>query len=236
MATARDLIKSSLRVLGVIASGENISAQEAQDGLEALNQMLSSWSTEKLLIFASQKENFPFLAGKQSYTMGPSGDFDTVRPQKVEQAYVLLPDGVETPLKILNQAEWAAVTLKNVASDIPRYLYVEDTYPLSTLNFWTKPASSALSVNLYSWKPLTGFLSLNDDIVLPPGYERALKYNLALEIAPEFGLEPSASIIASATEAKANIKRMNIKPHYLVADSAVGTAKGAWDWRTGDYK
>ena len=43
MTTVRDLVYRSLRVLGVNQSGENPSATEAQDALEALNGMLNSW-------------------------------------------------------------------------------------------------------------------------------------------------------------------------------------------------
>ena len=43
MTTARDLITQSLRTLGVLHSGETPSAEEANDGLTSLNQMLNSW-------------------------------------------------------------------------------------------------------------------------------------------------------------------------------------------------
>src|SRR5690606_16655897 len=133
--TAKDLIEGSLRLLGVIAHGEAMTASEQADALEALNQMLDSWSNEKLLIYAPKIENFAFIASQQVYTMGDGGDFDTVRPQKIEQAYVKLPGGTETKLKILNQAQWADVTLKSTGSEIPQYLFVEDSYPLTKLHF-----------------------------------------------------------------------------------------------------
>ncbi len=44
--TARDLITMSLRSLGVLHSGETPSAEEANDGLDTLNQMLNSWIYE----------------------------------------------------------------------------------------------------------------------------------------------------------------------------------------------
>jgi hypothetical protein len=44
--TARDLVTMSLRSIGVLHSGEVPSAEEANDGLDALNQMLQSWIYE----------------------------------------------------------------------------------------------------------------------------------------------------------------------------------------------
>jgi hypothetical protein len=46
MTTARDLITMSLRSIGVLHSGETPSAEEANDGLVTLNQMLNSWLYE----------------------------------------------------------------------------------------------------------------------------------------------------------------------------------------------
>jgi len=46
MATARDVITRSLRKLKILASGETPEAQEADDCLEALNQMLAEWEID----------------------------------------------------------------------------------------------------------------------------------------------------------------------------------------------
>jgi len=43
MTTARDMITRSLRAIGVLHSTETPSADEALDGLSALNDMLNSW-------------------------------------------------------------------------------------------------------------------------------------------------------------------------------------------------
>lgn len=43
MTTARDMIGAALRLLGVLAAGEEPAAAEAADGLDALNRMLHGW-------------------------------------------------------------------------------------------------------------------------------------------------------------------------------------------------
>lgn len=43
MATAQDLIARTLRLIGAIEGGEDPSAAEAADGLDALNEMLHGW-------------------------------------------------------------------------------------------------------------------------------------------------------------------------------------------------
>ena len=44
---------------------------------------------------------------------------------------------------------------------------------------------------------------------LPPGFLRAFRYNLACELAPEFGVEPSRHVQRIAMTSKRNLKRIN---------------------------
>jgi hypothetical protein len=51
--------------------------------------------------------------------------------------------------------------------------------------------------------------SVATDIYFPLGYLRAFRYNLACELAPEFGVEPSPQVQRIAMTSKRNIKRIN---------------------------
>ena len=86
---------------------------------------------------------------------------------------------------------------------------------------------------LDSWKPLSTLAALTTSLSLPPGYERALRYALALELAPEYGRQVSEIVMAAAVESKAAIKRMNIAPAYLQVDDALRARPAAWNWMTG---
>jgi hypothetical protein len=61
--TAREIIASTLRLLGVLAAGETATANEANDALESLNQMLSSWSNENLVVYQKVRDEFTLTAG-----------------------------------------------------------------------------------------------------------------------------------------------------------------------------
>jgi len=52
-------------------------------------------------------------------------------------------------------------------------------------------------------------LGINDDIqdIYPPEWIRAIKYNLAIEIAPEYGVTVAPEIVAIAKEAKDTVMR-----------------------------
>ena len=233
--TARDLISSSLRLGGILASGETPSATEAQDALYSLNDMIEGWSTERLLVHAIKEETFSLTISKRTYSVGEGADFDTTRPIKIVRA-VLRQVGsnqnTDIPIRIATFKEWSQIIAKDISSSIPLWLYSEGTFPNETINLWPIP-SVANTLVLYLWKPLTQFASLDTVVSLPPGYSRALRYNLALELSFEYGREIAPSIIQVANKAKADIKRVNIKPQYLSGDSAILPRDPSFDWRTG---
>ena len=69
---------------------------------------------------------------------------------------------------------------------------------------------------------------------MPPGYSRALRYNLALEWAPEFGKPVDQTILMVANESKAEIKRQNTQPVYMVSDALGLVGPKGFDINTGE--
>ena len=57
-ATAGELIKGALRLIGQLAEGEEPSADTMQDSIMAMNQMIQSWDTERLSVFSTQDQVF----------------------------------------------------------------------------------------------------------------------------------------------------------------------------------
>lgn len=232
--TGRDLIVRALKKLGVLAEGESASNESASDGLDTLNDLLDSWTNENLFIYSKIREEFTLSPNTSSYGMGSGSDFNTTRPQKIEEATILISGTTpfEVPIRVITSDEWARIEIKTVTSPIPIMVYPNMTYPNATINLWPVPAS-AYSLVLYSWKPLATLASLTTDLSLPPGYIRALTYALAMELAPAYGKTASPEIINSAQESKAAIKRMNTKPHFLYVDAGLLPRKAVFNWNTG---
>lgn len=235
--TARDLIKDSLVLIGAIAAGETPTSREANDGLNRLKGMLGTWSNKSLLIFSKAEEVFPISVNKQIYTMGVGGDFNTSRPQKIENANCRIINATSTvdlPIQLTNKDQWAAITVKGTQSPIVTRLYFEDIYPLANLHFWPIPTAGN-SVVLYSWKPLTSIITSLDTVIdLRPGFDETLIYNLAIRLSPLYGKTPPPEVAAIATEALASLKQMNTKPEYLVCDDATLSTGKAWNYLTGE--
>ena len=210
MTTATELINGSLRLLGVLAEGETPSAAASQDALEAMNQMIESWNTEKLSVFSTQNQVYTWPASTISRTLGPSGNFVGNRPIQVDDAtYFRDPQtNVSYGIKIINQQQYDGIAVKTVTSTYPQVLWINMTYPDIEMYVFPVPLR-ALEWHFVSVEELTQPASLGTSLAFPPGYLRAFRYNLACEIAPEFGVEPSPQVKRIAMSAKRNLKRIN---------------------------
>lgn len=237
MSVSDQILYPAFKKIGVLADGQIPSNQMLNDGFGALNNMLDSFSTEELFIFSILRETFTVNQGQQTYQMGPSApDFNTVRPQRIVNAAVQLIGSnpvAESPIRILNQAEYQAIIVKTITSTVPLYLYNDDFYPFANINFWPVP-QAALTIVLNSWKPISDFAATNSLVSFPPGYLECLIYNLAIRLAPDYGAIVRDDVLAIAVASKENIKRMNIKPQHLAADAALLNPRGAFNWITGD--
>jgi hypothetical protein len=208
--TAGDQINRALRLLGVLAEGETPSAAVSQDALAALNQMVDSWNTERLSVFSTQDQVFSWPASQRSRTLGPSGDFVGNRPILLDDAtYFRDPsNNVSYGIKIINQQQYDGIAVKTVTSTYPQVLWINMTYPDVEMYIYPVP-TRLLEWHFVSVDELTNPATLATTLTFPPGYLRAFAYNLAMEIAPEFGVEPSPQVQRIAMTSKRNLKRIN---------------------------
>jgi hypothetical protein len=210
METAGDIINGSLRLLGVLAEGETPSADTSQDALRAMNQMIDSWNTERLSVFATQDQVFTWPSGQLSRTLGPSGNFVGNRPVLLDDAtYFLDPGtGVSYGIKFINQQQYDGIAVKTVTSTFPQVIFVNMTFPDVEMFVYPRPTRD-LEWHFISVEELSQPATLDTVLHFPPGYLRAFRYNLACELAPEFGVEPAPQVQRLAMASKRNLKRIN---------------------------
>jgi hypothetical protein len=217
MATAATIIRRSLRLLGAIAASETPSAAEQADALEALNAMLDSWRASSLAAYALRDETLT-LTGAASYTIGPAGNLNTTRPVRIDAAYQRVGD-IDYPLRLASAVAWAGLADKSTAGDVADWLYYETSHPLGRLYLYPRPSTGVL--HLMTWVPLTAFAAA-DEVALPPGYQDALTYSLAVRLAPEYGRPVTAEVAAVARDAMSKVERTNFRPPLMASGLEVG--------------
>jgi hypothetical protein len=183
-------------------------------------------------------------AGERIQTLGPSGDFlyllgtqsevpittqddDYISVEdgnNVAQRPILLDDStffrdpstnVSYGIKFINQLQYNNIAVKTVQSTYPQVMFVNNTFPNISMSVYPVP-NRMLEFHFISVQRLLDPVSLSTEILMPPGYLRAFRYNLALELAPEFGVEPAPDVRRVAMYSKRNLKRIN-NPNNVMA-------------------
>jgi hypothetical protein len=234
MSTVRDIIRDSMLAINAIASTEAASSDEQADALRVLNRMIASWSNDSLIIPAATRELLTLTSSKQAYTMGLTGDFNTSRPTEVQFISLVQPTSppYETPIEIVNARQWNEILVKGTVSSFPTRAFVEYTLPLVTVSFWPVPSAN-YQVEITSLKPLAQFVTANDVVVLPVGYEEALVYNLAIRLTPMFSKQLDPVVNALAISSKEKIERQNAYEILLDTDPALVNRSNTFNYLTG---
>lgn len=224
---ASDLIAQALRLAGITASGEVPDANETRDALAVLNDLIESWSTEGLTIPATFDQTFPVTAGQATYTVGPSGTWAGTRPVDISSAFARF-SGVDYFIEITHDSDrFNAISLKSQQSITPMIMLWNGTFPNATVNLWPTPAQTGVQITLTAPQPHAAVADVATTISLPPGYSKALRYCLACELAPEYGVALSPAIVETAKAAKGAIKRANSDPPELQIDEAIVGSGGS---------
>jgi hypothetical protein len=204
--TYRDLITSALRLLGVKGQGQTMSGNEAETGLDVLNEILDSWNSYSGLLFQTQSDIIP-LTGASFYPLGNMTGTNPQRPSELLGAWFRNTSNYDLPLEVLANSDFANIGQKDLIGAYPRVVYLDVGATTSLLRIYPVGASVGSLVVQYI-APLSG-VGLDTPEVLPPAYRQALRYNLACNLAAEYGKEVSPAIMTTAMTSKAMIINAN---------------------------
>lgn len=219
MTTARKIIARALTKIGVLADGETPTASMASNALDDLNDMVASWSTSPLLI--------PSVTQEDLYVSSATGM--TTKAMRFLNS-TIHDGGLDYQLELLSREEWLAISDK-AQTGRPEKFWADNSDP-ATLYFWPVPAMS-YDVKLQREDALQEFETLDTELELPNEYRRALVYNLAVEIAPEYGRTVPVEVAARAQEALERIQRYNAEEPPLMSVDLVGTIERRFSSRSG---
>jgi hypothetical protein len=298
MTQALDIIKGALRRINSYQSGEAIAPLDAQDCLDTLNDLLDSWSLDKLHVPGSNENVLQWVTGQNQYKIGnptctsqglpaftgtltggsnvitgvtniPSGlvaggapplpgagstltdsagvipggayvtaigattvtmsanasatpngadsitytlpgDFSIARPLRITAGFTRI-NSLDFTLDVYeSQERFTEILFKAQPGPWPTVGWYNPLMPYGVLNVYQTPGQGA-ALHLFTDTILSD-LTLNQVIILPQGYNRALKWCLAKEICAEFGFALSDAIKTNAAESLNMIKSLNAKP------------------------
>lgn len=228
MATAQQLLTRAAKAIRYIGRTEVLTAQDATDGLDTMNALLGSWDGENYMSYAQETITHTLTANTSSYTIGSGGDINTTRPDYINQAWIRDSNALDYPMTILPQDRWNRIGMKSITSQIPTTMFYDSQYPLGIINIFPAPLA-AYEFRATAIIQQKQFSTLTHALSAPAPYERAVILNTAIELVNvgfTCGLDEKefATLINTASDAKANLKRNNIKEVIADYDDAI-TAK-----------
>jgi hypothetical protein len=227
-----------MRLINAVASGETPTDQELTDGRAVLNDVLDSLNAERLMIYTIQPQTLTLVAGTQAYTVGEGGDLNVPRPPKIEK--IILRDNtsgtaLDSPLKLYTLEEYGKISQKTFGNSYPCGVYDDAGYPTRSLKFLPIPGANLQAI-IFGWYPLAQVTANDDTIALPPAYAKALRWQLAADLFPEYNLgESSPSLEAKAAKEWAKIRAMNSTPILIKPDQGVFGGSGCGGSSLADF-
>ena len=253
-ANLTQIVYMACRDLGCLRAGQVPSNDVINECLIPANDILEVWAVDSTMIFTYTRSVWTLTAGKQDYTIGPTGgDITTTRPTGIERANVILdtPQTLFRPVDIVNMYEWAAIRLRVLPFAIPMKLYYERDYSplgLGAMHLWPGPQIN-YGLEVYTWNQLSSFPDTTTQYQFPPAYLYCFRKTLAVEIAPMLALRAKTDRLQRPKPAMVELVRQqaetaleklksynvgNIPP--LVCDPMyMGVAGGGWNYMIGDY-
>lgn len=218
----QDILYAAARIAGVLKGPlQTLSPDDASEAMMCFNSMVDSWKIQRLTVWAILRNVFTVTPNQQNYTLGPSGaDFTMERPPRIESASWFSGD-VEVPMRTFTDQEWNVFSPKTTTSEFATAYHYKPTVANGTLQLWPIP-TSAHQIALYTWQTLGTANRIDDPLVLPPGYQRALELCLALELAMRYPDNTMTSMaVQQAHNAFAWIKSMNQPELRMAVESAL---------------
>lgn len=235
--TLQSLLAGALMKIGSLSVGAAVPDDEASQCLIWANQMIDSWGLEPYTIPFEKREVFALVSGQGGpslpYTIGPTGDFDTVRPEWLKRVGLLqlaTSPNVELPRDLLTDAAYAAIPMKEFQSSYFTSVYYNAEYPLGKINLYPVPNTTTNSLVIYTNPPVPVFTDLTTDYIFPPGYAQVIEDNLAVLLADPYGRPVPPSLARRAPHGLSMLKRANIPPTDLGLDPALtGSSRRPWN-------
>jgi hypothetical protein len=121
--------------------------------------------------------------------------------------------GLDYPVAVLALSDYQMIGLKTLNGPWPKAVYYNPNSDSGNLFVWPNPSQGEM--HLFANTLFTRYGSLYEEVVLPQGYNMALRWCLAERLMPQYGKSSQtqiAMIQQFAAQAKATLKRTNMSP------------------------
>ncbi len=176
------IIKAALRKCGVLAKGETPSTEDITDCASALNNIVVRFATLGMPLWKRTELPVTLVLNTQTYTVANS----------LKAPQVILRDlNGGTQYELIPKSRYDYNKLPSNTTGTPVHFTFNPSLENGTLTIWPKPDAGAVAnkaLTVVYQKEFDGFFSATDTPDFPSYWTDALIYELAVNIAPEYGV------------------------------------------------
>lgn len=238
--TVLQLSRDALDLTNAVGVDQTLTADEVSLCLRVFNDLVEDWSTQSMAVFGLASQTFNTAVAQAVYTIGTGGNWNTARPERINDPAYATINSVTFPYASMTQGQYDLIAYKAQTGGgtdlVQRYLYVNE-FPLGLVTLWPVP-NAIFPITFSIDRVLTQVSSAAASVSFPQGYAKAFLYCLGCELAPRFGKKmadyPEVMAIRDATFG--NIKRANTRKRVMSYDPAyTDRTSAAWvgNWRSG---
>lgn len=182
--TAQRIIEMAYRDCGITQDTDYPTASQYSDALVRLNDLANIWQTRGLKLWLVSDVAIDLVAGKATYTLGPSADVNMARPLRVIDAYNLDTSNIRRPLIPLSWNDWTRLSQHTQMGQLNSY-FVDKQQTALNVSFWLVPDAVAATntAHLILQTQVTQMVNLTDNVGFPIEWAMALRWGLADDLA-----------------------------------------------------
>lgn len=227
--TVNDFLTLALQDSGVLGEGQIAQAGDINNAFTRVNWIIAQWNRKRWLLYDLTDVSVT-TTGAETYSIGPGQNFNTPRPDRLEDGNFLrqLNSGqqVDYPLQLLpSREDYNRIRLKTMGT-WPSIIFYDSNWPTGTIYAWPVPQANLYSLHILVKNQLTAFTTLVQTINLPPEYEVALSYNLQIRLRVAYRMPADPAMIALAKDALNVLRGANIQvPSMKMPPSVIGAQR-----------
>ena len=188
--TRDELIDQAAVKAGVMdPEGGSLSVVQRNNAAMNLNTMIVAWQADGLQIWKRLIIPITMVASQRVYDLGPAGaSGNTERPIRILDGYIRQTTGNnDTPVKILSLEEYNRFGVKDTEG-LPTQVFYHPVLTNGQVYVYPVPTEEN-TLYLEMLYPFQYFSAGDDNADFPNEWLNALIYNLAVELAYDYGVE-----------------------------------------------
>lgn len=176
--TRDELIDEAYRKIGVLAEGQNISADQLSTANAKLNSIIKAWEGTGGYLWSYLTEAVSTSASTSYVTLPTANGI-----HYIDRAYIVI-NSSSLPLERFSVSQYASIARPSQSGQ--PILFSQNTAE-QRIYFWPVP-DAVYSINLWGYRRLKDWESASSTGEFPSRWQVALKYTLAVELGEDYRL------------------------------------------------